>query len=50
LIAAGVGAKLGLFGKLLALLIGAKKVVIVAVIALGGFVARLFGKKKDAAT
>ena len=50
LIATGVAAKLGLFGKLLALLIAAKKIVLVAVVALGGFIARLFGKKKDAAT
>jgi len=50
LIATGVAAKLGLFGKFLALLIAAKKIIIVAVIAIGGFIARLFGKKKDAAT
>jgi uncharacterized membrane-anchored protein len=50
LIATGVAAKLGLFAKLLAFLVLAKKFVIVALIALGGFVARLFGKKKDATT
>jgi uncharacterized membrane-anchored protein len=50
LIATGVAAKLGLFGKLLAVLIAAKKFIIVAVVAIGGFIARLFGKKKDAAT
>jgi uncharacterized membrane-anchored protein len=50
LIATGVAAKLGLFGKLLAVLIAAKKFIIFGVIALGGFIARLFGKKKDAAT
>jgi len=49
LIATGVAAKVGLFGKLLALLIAAKKVIIVGVLALGGFIARLFGKKKDTA-
>ncbi|MEJ0086303.1 MAG: DUF2167 domain-containing protein [Pseudomonadota bacterium] len=50
LIATGVAAKLGLFGKLLALLLAAKKVIIVAVLAIGGYVAKLFGKKKDANT
>jgi uncharacterized membrane-anchored protein len=50
LIATGVAAKVGLFGKLLALLIAAKKIVIVVVIALGGIIARLLGKKKDATT
>jgi uncharacterized membrane-anchored protein len=49
LIAAGVGAKLGLFAKLGALLLAFKKVIVVAVIALGGLLAKLFGKKKDAA-
>jgi uncharacterized membrane-anchored protein len=50
LIATGVAAKFGLFGKLLALLIAAKKFVIVAVIAIGGLIARFLGKKKDAST
>ena len=49
LIAAGVGAKLGLFGKLFALLLAAKKIIFIAVIAIGGFIAKLFGKKKDEA-
>ena len=47
LIVGGVAAKLGLFGKLLAIIIAAKKVIIAGVIALGGFLARIFGKKKE---
>jgi uncharacterized membrane-anchored protein len=50
LIAVGLAAKLGLFAKLGAILLAAKKVIIMAVVAIGGFLARLFGKKKDAAT
>jgi uncharacterized membrane-anchored protein len=49
LIAAGVGAKLGLFAKLGALLLAFKKLIIIGVVAIGGFIAKLFGKKKDAA-
>ena len=49
LIAGGVAAKLGLFGKLFALLIAFKKIIIVGLIAVGGYVAKLFGKKKDEA-
>jgi len=50
LIASGVAAKLGLFAKLGALLLAFKKFFILALVAAGGFIARLFGKKKDAAT
>ena len=50
LIAVGLAAKLGLFGKLFAVLLAAKKVILVGLVALGGFVARLFGKKKDTTT
>jgi len=49
LIAGGVAAKLGLFGKLFALIIAAKKVLIAGAIALFGFIARLFKKKDSAA-
>ena len=49
LIAGGVAAKLGLFAKLFALLLAAKKFIIIGVIALGGFIAKMFGKKKDEA-
>jgi uncharacterized membrane-anchored protein len=49
LIAGGVAAKLGLFGKLFALLIAFKKIIIVGLIAIGGYVAKMFGKKKDEA-
>jgi uncharacterized membrane-anchored protein len=47
LVAGGVAAKMGLFAKLAALLLAAKKVIIAGVIAIGGFIARLF-KRKDA--
>jgi uncharacterized membrane-anchored protein len=47
LIAGGVAAKLGLFGKLFALLIAFKKIILVGLIAAGGFIAKLFGKKKE---
>jgi uncharacterized membrane-anchored protein len=46
LVAGGVAAKLGLFGKLLALLIAFKKVIIVGVLAFFGGIAKLFGRKK----
>lgn len=49
LIAGGVAAKLGLFGKLFALLLAFKKVVIVGLIAIGSFIAKLFGRKKEEA-
>jgi uncharacterized membrane-anchored protein len=49
LIAGGVAAKLGLFAKLGALLLAFKKLIIVGLVAIGGFVAKLFGKKKDVA-
>jgi uncharacterized membrane-anchored protein len=49
LIAAGVGAKLGLFAKLGVWLLALKKFIIIGVVAIGGFIAKLFGKKKDAA-
>ena len=49
LIAGGVAAKLGLFAKFGALLLAFKKFIIIGVIALGGFLAKLFGKKKDEA-
>ena len=49
LIAGGVAAKLGLFGKLFALLLAFKKFVIIGLIAIGGFVAKMLGRKKDEA-
>jgi uncharacterized membrane-anchored protein len=49
LIAGGVAAKLGLFGKLFALLIAFKKIILVGLIAIGGYIAKLFGKNKDEA-
>ena len=50
LIAGGVAAKLGLFGKLFALLVAFKKVILVGLIAAGSWIAKLFGKKKEEAT
>ena len=47
LVAGGVAAKMGLFAKLFAVLLAAKKLIIAGVIALGGVLARLF-KRKDA--
>jgi uncharacterized membrane-anchored protein len=49
LIAGAAATKLGLFGKLIALLLAFKKVVIAAVIGLFALVAKMFGKKKDEA-
>jgi uncharacterized membrane-anchored protein len=49
LIAGGVAAKAGLFAKLFAMLLVAKKFVIIGIVALGGLIAKLFGKKKDSA-
>jgi uncharacterized membrane-anchored protein len=49
LIAGGVAAKLGLFAKLGALLLAFKKLIIIGFVAIGGFIAKMFGKKKDAA-
>lgn len=46
LVAGGVAAKAGLFTKLIALLLAAKKLVIVAVIGLGAFIMNLFKRKK----
>jgi len=48
LIAVGVGAKLGLFAKLWVIILAAKKAILAGLVAIGGFLARLFGKKKDA--
>lgn len=47
LIAGGVAAKLGLFGKLAALLVAFKKFIIIGLVAVVGLVAKLLGKKKD---
>lgn len=47
LVAGGIAAKAGFFSKLLALLLGAKKLVIVAIAAIGAFVARMFKRKKE---
>lgn len=46
LVAGGVAAKAGLFTKLIALLLAAKKLVVMGVIALGAIIVKLF-KKKD---
>jgi uncharacterized membrane-anchored protein len=49
LIAGGVAAKLGVFGKLFALLLAFKKFLIIGLVAIGGVIAKIFGKNKDAA-
>ncbi len=49
LIAGAAAAKLGLFGKLFAILLAAKKVIFAVIIAIGAAIAKLFGKKKDEA-
>ena len=49
LIAGGVAAKLGLFGKVAAFLAAKIKFILIGLAAIGGFVAKLFGKKKDEA-
>jgi len=49
LIAGGVAAKLGFFGKLAAMLLVFKKFIIIGLAAIGGFFAKLFGRKKDPA-
>jgi uncharacterized membrane-anchored protein len=47
LIAGGVAAKLGLFAKIGAFLLAFKKFIFIGVIALGGLIAKLFGRKKE---
>ena len=47
LIAGGVAAKLGFFGKIFAFLVAFKKVFLVGLLALGGWLVKLFGKKKE---
>jgi uncharacterized membrane-anchored protein len=47
LVAGAVAAKLGLFAKLIALLIAAKKLVVVAVVAVVAGIRKLFGLKKS---
>ena len=46
LVAGGVASKLGLFGKLLALLLAFKKVLILAVVGAGAAIVRFFGGKR----
>lgn len=46
LVAGGVAAKLGFFGKIFALLLAFKKLLIVGVLAIGSFVMKLFGREK----
>lgn len=47
LVAGKIAAKVGFFKLILGALIAAKKLVIVAIAAVGGFIARLFGRKKS---
>ena len=46
LIAGGIAVKTGLFAKIIAMLLAAKKLVIAGVVALGAFLRKLFGGKK----
>lgn len=46
LVAGGVAAKLGMFGKLFALLLAFKKAIILGIAAAGTGIAKLFGRKK----
>lgn len=47
LVAGKVAAKVGLFKLILGAVLAAKKLVVVAVVAVGGFIAKLLGRKKD---
>lgn len=49
LVAGGVAAKAGLFTKLFAVLLAAKKLIVAGVVALGAFLAKLFKKKEEGA-
>jgi uncharacterized membrane-anchored protein len=49
LVAGTIAAKTGLFAKLFGLLLAAKKFIIIGIMAIGGFIAKLFGKKKEEA-
>jgi uncharacterized membrane-anchored protein len=49
LVAGTIAAKTGLLAKLLAVVVGLWKVIAVGLVAVGGFIARLFGKKKEEA-
>jgi uncharacterized membrane-anchored protein len=49
LIAGAAAAKLGLFGKLFAFLMAFKKFIFIGLVAVGGLIAKLFGRKKDQA-
>ncbi len=49
LIAGGVAAKAGMFKLLIAALIAAKKVVVIAVVAIGAWLRRFFGRRKERA-
>ena len=48
LIAGGIAAKAGFFKLLLAGIIALKKLIVVALVAIGAFFKRIFGKKKEA--
>lgn len=49
LVAGGVAAKLGFFGKIFAVLLAFKKIILLAVAGLGGWVWKLLGRKKEQA-
>lgn len=49
LVAGGVAAKLGFFGKIFAVLLAFKKIILLGVAGLGGWVWKLLGRKKEQA-
>jgi len=50
LVGGGVAAKAGLFAKLGVLLLAGKKFIVLLVLGIGAFLAKIFGKKKDGGT
>ncbi len=48
LVAGGIASKLGIFGKLLALLLAFKKIILIGLAAAGGWIYQLVGRKKAA--
>jgi uncharacterized membrane-anchored protein len=47
LVAGGVAAKMGLFGKLFVLLLAFKKIILIGVAAVGGWLYKLFSRKRE---
>ena len=49
-VAGGVAAKMGFFKVIWVALLAAKKFVLLAIVAIGGWLSKLFGKKKSSAS